>query len=105
MEYNMVAHGIELIATEIKKLSVENSIVNILKEAKRSLGLNIAEPHIEKSENNMIGRLIIHFDIVVDQDNNQLFKMKLSIEGVFLAEDDADEEKFKQLISVKESNQ
>ena len=48
MEFNLVTSGIELVGTTIKTLTVENNIVDIEKEAKRSFGLNINEPHFEK---------------------------------------------------------
>lgn len=100
MEYNLVASGIELIATTIKNVSVENGIGNVEKEAKRSLGLNIMEPHIEKLDDNFFAQLTIDFEIVIEQEENQKFKMNLSIEGAFLSEDGTDEDKFKQLVGV-----
>lgn len=100
MEYNIVASGIKLIATTIKNVSVENSIGGIEREAKRSLGLNISEPHIEKYDNGFFAQLIIDFDIVIEQEEKQEFKMKLSIEGAFLSEDDVEENRFKQLVGV-----
>ncbi len=100
MEYNLVASGIELIATTIKNVSVENGIGNVEKETKRSLGLNIMEPHIEKLDDNFFAQLTIDFEIVIEQEDNQTFKMNLSIEGAFLSEDDTDEDKFKQLVGV-----
>ena len=100
MKYNFVASGIELIATTIKNVSVENGIGNVEKEAKRSLGLNIMEPHIEKLDDNFFAQLTIDFEIVIEQEDNQTFKMNLSIEGAFLSEDGTDEDKFKQLVGV-----
>ncbi len=100
MEYNTVAAGIELIATIIKNINVENSIGNIEKDAKRSLELNIVEPHIEKHEANYFAQLTIDFEIVIEQEDNQKFKMNLSIEGAFLSEEGIDEGKFNQLVGV-----
>ena len=50
MELNLIAAGIELVGTTIKNLTVENTIVDVEKEAKRSFGLNINEPYFEKTE-------------------------------------------------------
>lgn len=100
MEYNLVASGIELIATTIKNVFVENGIGNVEKEAKRSLGLNIMEPHIEKLDDKFFAQLTIDFEIVIEQEDNQKFKMNLSIEGAFLSEDGTDEDKFKQFVGV-----
>ena len=47
MELNRIATGIKLVGTTIKEISVENNIVNVQKEAKRSFGLNINEPSLE----------------------------------------------------------
>ena len=47
MELNRIATGIKLVGTTIKEISVENNIVNVQKEAKRSFGLNINEPSFE----------------------------------------------------------
>ena len=44
MELNLIATGIELVGTTIKKISVENNIVDVEREAKRNFGLNINEP-------------------------------------------------------------
>ena len=38
MELNRIATGIKLVGTTIKEISVENNIVNVQKEAKRSFG-------------------------------------------------------------------
>ncbi len=100
MEYNIVATGVELISTTIKKVSVENSIGNLGREAKRSLGLNVLEPHIEKVEKRFLAQLTIDFEITIEQDDDQKFNLILTIEGAFLSEDDADANKFKQLVGV-----
>nr|WP_317363118.1 hypothetical protein [uncultured Blautia sp.] len=50
MELNIVATGIELVGTTIKDITVENNIVDIEKEAKRSFGLNINEPYFEETK-------------------------------------------------------
>ena len=39
MELNRIATGIKLVGTTIKEISVENNIVNVQKEAKRSFVL------------------------------------------------------------------
>lgn len=48
MELNQIATGIKIVGTTIKDISVKNNIVNVQKEAKRSFGLNINEPSLEK---------------------------------------------------------
>ena len=82
MELNRIATGIKLVGTTIKEISVENNIVNVQKEAKRSFGLNINEPSFEN----------------IDEDRN--FKLELSLEGAFLSEKNTEEEDFKQLVII-----
>lgn len=48
MELNIVAAGIELVGTTNNNISVENTIVDVERDAKRSIGLNINEPYYEK---------------------------------------------------------
>ena len=100
MEYNLVAPGIELIATTIKSVSVENGIGSIEKTAKRLLGLNISEPHIERIKGSLVSQLTIDFEITIEQEDDQKCELKLSIEGVFISDEGAEEEKFKQLVGV-----
>lgn len=99
MEYNLVASGVKLLGTTVKKMDVENKICNIEREAKRSLGLNITEPHIKKHNNNLWAQLTIDFEVVINQEN-QDFKMDMSIEGAFVSEEDVEEDKFKQFVAV-----
>lgn len=100
MELNMVAAGIELIGTTIKTISVQNEIVDIEKEAKRSFGLTINEPYFETIKDGFFSQLVIDFEIEVEQAESQKFKMKLSLEGAFLSREEVDEEAFKQLVGV-----
>ncbi len=100
MELNMVAVGIELIGTTIKNISVQNEIVDIEKEAKRSFGLTINEPYFETIKDGFFSQLVIDFEIEVEQAESQKFKMKLSLEGAFLSREEVDEEAFKQLVGV-----
>lgn len=100
MEFNLVAAGIELIGTTIKNLTVENSIIDIEKKAKRSFGLNINEPYIEKVENGLYAEEVLDFEIEIEESEEEKFTMKLSMEGAFLSEGEVDEKSFKQLVGV-----
>lgn len=100
MELNLIATGIELVGTTIKNLTVENTIVDVEKEAKRSFGLNINEPYFEKNEDGFFSQLTIDFEIEIDQSGEQKFKMELTLEGAFLSEGGIDEKNFKQLAGV-----
>lgn len=100
MELNLIAAGIELVGTAIKNLTVENTIVDVEKEAKRSFGLNINEPYFEKTEDGFFSQLTIDFEIEIEQSGKQKFKMELTLEGAFLSEGGIDEKNFKQLAGV-----
>ena len=100
MELNLIAAGIELVGTTIKNLTVENTIVDVEKEAKRSFGLNINEPYFEKTEDVFFSQLTIDFEIEIEQSGEQKFKMELTLEGAFLSEGGIDEKNFKQLAGV-----
>ena len=95
MELNLIATGIELVGTTIKNLTVENTIVDVEKEAKRSFG-----PYFEKNEDGFFSQLTIDFEIEIDQSGEQKFKMELTLEGAFLSEGGIDEKNFKQLAGV-----
>lgn len=100
MELNLIATGIELIGTTIKNISVENGIVDIEKEAKRSFGLNINEPFFEKIDNGFFSHMAVDFEVKIEQSNNQIFNMKMSLEGAFISGEGVEEEAFKQLVEV-----
>ena len=100
MKLNIVATGIELVGTTIKNITVENNIVDIEREAKRSFGLNINEPYIEKIENGLYAEAVLDFEIEIEESEEEKFTMKLSLEGAFLSEGEVDEKSFKQLVGV-----
>ena len=100
MELNLIAAGIELVGTTIKNLTVENTIVDVEKETKRSFGFNINEPYFEKTEDGFFSQLTIDFEIEIEQSGEQKFKMELTLEGAFLSEGGIDEKNFKQLAGV-----
>ena len=100
MELNLIAAGIELVGTTIKSISVENNIVDIEREAKRSFGLNINDPCFEEVESGFFSQMTIDFEIEVEQSEEQKFKMKMSLEGAFLSEEGIDNKAFKQLVGV-----
>ena len=100
MEYNMIVPGIKMAGSVIKKIAMANSIVDISKEAKRTMGMSINEPYIEESDGDLFAQMTIDFEIVVEQDEEQKFKMNLSIEGAFVSDEGASKEEFKKLVAV-----
>ena len=100
MELNRIATGIKLVGTTIKEISVENNIVNVQKEAKRSFGLNINEPSFENIDEGFFAQMAIDFEVEIEQSEDRNFKLELSLEGAFLSEKDTEEEDFKQLVII-----
>ena len=100
MELNRIATGIKLVGTTIKEISVENNIVNVQKEAKRSFGLNINEPSFENIDEGLFSQMAIDFEVEIEQAEDRNFKLELSLEGPFLSEKNTEEEDFKQLVII-----
>ena len=100
MELNRIATGIKLGGTTIKEISVENNIVNVQKEAKRSFGLNINEPSFENIDEGLFSQMAIDFEVEIEQTEDRNFKLELSLEGAFLSEKNTEEEDFKQLVII-----
>lgn len=100
MELNLIAAGIELVGTTIKSISVENSIVDVEREAKRNFGLNINEPSFESVEDGFFSQMTLDFKVEVEQSKEQKFQLEMSLEGAFLSMGEVDEKAFKQLVSV-----
>ena len=92
MELNRIATGIKLVGTTIKEISVENNIVNVQKEAKRSFGLNINEPSFENIDEGLFSQMAIDFEVEIEQAEDRNFKLELSLEGAFLSEKNTEEE-------------
>jgi len=100
MELNRIATGIKLVGTTIKEISVENNIVNVQKEAKRSFGLNINEPSFENIDEGLFSQMAIDFEVEIEQAEDRNLKLELSLEGAFLSEKNTEEEDFKQLVII-----
>ena len=100
MELNRIATGIKLVGTTIKEISVENNIVNVQKEAKRSFGLNINEPSFENIDEGLFSQMAIDIEVEIEQAEQRNFKLELSLEGAFLSEKNTEEEDFKQLVII-----
>ncbi len=100
MELNSVATGIELIGTTVKVLTIDNNIVDVERDGKRSVGLNINEPQFQRADERLFAQILIDFDVQIIQSEEQECKIQLTIEGAFLSKENADEEVFKELVIV-----
>lgn len=100
MELNMIASGIRLIGSTIKNLKVDNNIVDVDKECKRSFGLNINEPEFQSVDNRMAAQMTIDFEVEIIQAEEQRCKIEISLEGAFLSEVAPIEDEFKQLVAI-----
>ena len=81
-------------------MNVNNNIVDVERKAKRSFGLNINEPKIEKEDDTFFAQMTIDFEIEIEQSKGQKCKIELSLEGVFISTQDAGEENFEQLVAI-----
>ena len=100
MELNIIASGIRLIGSTIKNLKVDNNIVDVDKECKRSFGLNINEPEFQSVDNRVAAQMTIDFEVEIIQAEEQRCKIEISLEGAFLSEAEPIEDEFKQLVAV-----
>lgn len=100
MGFNDVAAGIEIIGTTVRILDVENRIVDIEKDAKRSFGLNINEPKFEKLDNCWLSQMVIDFEIEIEQGENQKCKINMSLEGAFTSDEGLSKNSFEELVCV-----
>lgn len=100
MELNMIASGIRLIGSTIKNLKVDNNIVDVDKECKRSFGLSINEPEFQSVDNRVAAQMTIDFEVEIIQAEEQRCKIEISLEGAFLSEVAPIEDEFKQLVAV-----
>ena len=100
MELNMIASGIRLIGSTIKNLKVDNNIVDVDKECKRSFGLNINEPEFQSVDNRVAAQMTIDFEVEIIQSEEQRCKIEISLEGAFLSEVAPIEDEFKQLVAI-----
>lgn len=100
MALNYVVDDIELLGTTVHELSIENSIVDVEKEGKRSFGLCINEPKFQKTEKGLFGQLLIDFEMEINQSEEKACKIQFSLEGAFLSEKDIEDGKFKELVLV-----
>ena len=96
----MIASGIRLIGSTIKNLKVDNNIVDVDKECKRSFGLNINEPEFQSVDNRMAAQMTIDFEVEIIQAEEQRCKIEISLEGAFLSEVAPIEDEFKQLVAI-----
>lgn len=96
----MIASGIRLIGSTIKNLKVDNNIVDVDKECKRSFGLNINEPEFQSVDNRVAAQMTIDFEVEIIQSEEQRCKIEISLEGAFLSEAEPIEDEFKQLVAI-----
>lgn len=96
----MIASGIRLIGSTIKNLKVDNNIVDVDKECKRSFGLSINEPEFQSVDNRVAAQMTIDFEVEIIQAEEQRCKIEISLEGAFLSEAEPIEDEFKQLVAI-----
>ena len=88
MELDYIVAGLKLVGTTINSISVNNTIVDVERGARRSFGLNICEPQIEKDDDRLFAQMTIDLE------------MKLSLDGAFLSTEEMEQGAFEQLVAV-----
>ena len=76
MELDYIVAGLKLVGTTINSISVNNTIVDVERGARRS------------------------FEIQIEQSDNQKLEMKLSLDGAFLSTEEMEQGAFEQLVAV-----
>lgn len=100
MALNYVVDDIELLGTTVRKLIIENSIVDVEKDGKRNFGMCINEPKFQKTEEGLFGQILIDFEVEINQSEEKVCKIQLSLEGAFLSERNIGDEQFKKMVVV-----
>lgn len=100
MELNLIAAGIELIGTTVKNLNIDNNIVDVEKDGKRSFGLYINEPKFQITDDTLFAQMTIDFELEIKQSEKQECNIQLSIEGAFASNADVEEEEFRELVII-----
>ncbi|MEE0861700.1 MAG: hypothetical protein U0L79_01840 [Lachnospiraceae bacterium] len=100
MELNMITSGVELLGTYVNDLSIDNSIADITKDAKRTFGLNIREPEFETKDGSIYAQIGIEIEIEINQSEEQNCKIRFAIDAGFISLGDIEEEMFKQRVVV-----
>lgn len=100
MELNKIATDLEILGTAIKELTIQNDIVDIEEDARRTFGMNIHEPVFEFEEESKLGQITVDFEIEIIQFKNQKCSIELSIEGGFYSTANMKEEIFKEMVAI-----
>ena len=100
MELNYIVKGLELIGTTVKELKIENSIIDIERDAKRSFGLEINEPVFEEIDDEIYAQMTIDFDVEISQLEDEECRIHLSMEGAFCSDKEVELDTFKELVII-----
>lgn len=100
MKLNMISTGIELVGTTVKSLTVDNNIIDAEQDGKRNFGLNIHEPEFQQTDDRWFSQLLIDFEVEINQSEGQECKIRLSLEGAYLSDENVDKELFEELVVV-----
>lgn len=100
MDFNSISTEVRFVGVVVSKLQIENTIVDVEDDAKKSIGLNINEPVFQRVDNKCYSQMIIDFTLELDQAERGKCKMELSLQGVFESTSDADEDAFKQKVAI-----
>lgn len=100
MELNYIVKGIELVGTTVRELKVENTIIDIENDAKRSFQLEVNEPEFEDVDNAIFAQMTIDFDVEISHSEEEKCLIHLSLEGAFLSDEEVELDTFKELVII-----
>lgn len=100
MELNYITKGLELVGTTVKELKIENTIIDIERDAKRSFGLEINEPEFEEIDDATYAQMTIDFDVEITQSEDEVCRIHLSMEGAFWSGEEVELDTFKELVII-----
>lgn len=100
MKLNNVAKGINLIGTSVTELKIDNNLIDLGTDAKKSFGLSVHKPKKEVVGNSFFYTVRITIDVQIEKDDNVETKIKMDLEGAFEPEADIHEKDFETLVAI-----
>ena len=98
MNLNMVSSDLSFVGNRIKKISVENTIINLSGNAVKQFGFEVIGMNFETEETGRFGQVIIEVNVSVQSEEGTT-DIDIISEGCFSSPMDTDEEKFKKMVA------
>ena len=99
MEINVVSPGLKYLGNTVRKLTINNSIVTVSKDDKRSFGLEVKKPKYEIVNDKKSGCIEIEFHVLIEQSVANKCEIDITLEGAFQGEN-VSEDEFRKLVEL-----